>query len=143
MVNFLFKWLINILSLIVVVALVPGISIARWEVAVISVLLLSFINSTLRPLLVIFTLPFNILSLGLLTLFINAGMFYLTSKFIEGFTVENFLSAFWGSLLYSVLSFSLGLFFLPRNVTGPRARSYHCKEENADVIDIEAKSIDE
>ena len=72
-------------------------------------LVLGIINAFLRPLIILITLPMNILTLGTLTLFINGALFYLVSKIVKGFVITGFWSAFWGYILFSIISFLLSL----------------------------------
>ncbi len=142
--GFLIKWLVNIITLIVVINIVPGIHSDRLETTVVAALLLGLINAFLRPWVIAFTLPLTILTLGLFTLFVNGFMLYLVSKLVEGFAISNFWSAFWGALCFSVISFLLNIFISPQGGiqayhygyrSGSRSRSPH----DHNVIDVEAK----
>ena len=137
------KWLINISALLLVTAFVPGIYVDKWQTAVIAALVLGLLNAFLRPLLILLTLPLNILSLGILTLVINAAMFYLASQLVKGFHIVNFTSAFFGALFFSISSFLLNLFVNPSvnakvNVSGNTSRP---KAGRNDVIDVEGKVV--
>ena len=72
-------------------------------------LLLGFVNAIIRPLLVLITLPITILTLGLFTLVINGLMFWMVSGLVEGFVVPGFWAAFWGALVYSLLTWMVSL----------------------------------
>jgi putative membrane protein len=61
-------------------------------------------NTFIKPLLILFTLPLVLLSLGLFLLFINAGILYVLPHFVHGFHVHNFISAFFSSLLLSLIT---------------------------------------
>ena len=140
--DFLIRWAIHTISLIVVIAFVPGIYVDRWEVTVIASLLLGFLNTFLKPLIMILMFPLYILSLGLLTLVINGLMFYLASRMIKGFYVESLFSAFFGALLFSMISFLLNVFFHADKKVD--MRFYHKRfSADKDVIDVEAKSLDD
>ena len=78
--------------------------------------MLALVNAYLRPLVVLLTLPINILSLGLFTLVINASMFLLVSWFIPAFHVEGFWTALGGALVMSIVSFLLNWFLNPEQV---------------------------
>jgi len=143
MLDFLIRWVIHTISLIVVVAVIPGIYVDRWEITIVVSLILGFLNTFLKPLIIFLTLPLYILSLGFMTLIVNGFMFYLASEMIQGFYVENFFNAFLGALLFSVMSFLLNVFF---NVGGKfRTRVYHKRfsTDNSDIIDVEGKSRDD
>ena len=96
--------MINAAALLVVVNIIPGINISSWGVLFATVIVISLLNAVLKPVLMLLTLPINILTLGLFTLFINAFMFYLASELIKGFRIEKFWDAFFGALCYSAVS---------------------------------------
>ena len=145
MTGFLVKWFANIIALMAVVHIVPGIRVDKWETAVLASLALGLVNAFLRPLIVMFTLPLSILSLGLFTFVINAFLFYSVSKIIAGFTVIDFSSAFWGALIFSVLSFVISLLINPQGRIQMHARRYDSrpKTKYRDVIDVDAKLEDD
>ncbi len=111
--GFFVRWLIHGLSLVVVVNIISGIRIENWQTTAVAALVLGLLNAFLRPILLLFTLPINILTLGLFTLFINAGLFSLTSWLIKGFYVAGFWNAFFGALVFSITSGLLNLIFNP------------------------------
>jgi putative membrane protein len=100
-------WLINALALVIITHLVPSIHINGFGTAMIVAVVLGLLNASLRWVLIILTLPVNILTLGLFTLVINALMFWLCAVLLKGFEVSGFWSAFFGSLLYSFVSWLL------------------------------------
>ena len=76
---------------------VPGIKVDSISTVVIAAALLGLINVFIKPILIIFTLPLNILTLGLFTFIINALLLELVAYFVKGFEVQSFLAAFLGS----------------------------------------------
>ena len=119
----LVRWLINAVALLVAAFVVPGIhlSAARahatphdWVTLAVVALILGVINAVIRPLLILLTLPLEIITLGLFTFVINAFMLLLTSGIAHrldlGFHVDGFKAAFLGSLLISIVSFLLSRF---------------------------------
>ena len=100
----LLRWLLNALTLIVIASYVPGIAVNGFYAALITALVLGLVNALLRPVLLILTLPVNILTLGLFTLVINAFLFWFVSSIVKGFVVTGFWPAFWGALIFSVTS---------------------------------------
>ena len=104
MVYILSRLIINAAALLVVVNIIPGINIPSWGTLLAAVIVIGLLNAFLKPLLVLFTLPINILTLGLFTLFINAFIFYLTSELIKEFRVNGFWEAFFGALVFSIIS---------------------------------------
>ena len=107
--DFLLRWGISALSIFIVAHIVKGIEIPSVSVVLVVALVLGIINAFLRPLIILITLPMNILTLGTLTLFINGALFYLVSKIVKGFVITGFWSAFWGYILFSIISFLLSL----------------------------------
>lgn len=95
---------LNALSLLVVTWLVPGVYVRSFPVAFIAAIVLGLVNALIRPLLQILSLPITILTLGIFALVINALMFWLASKIAPGFEVVGFSAAFWGALVFSIVS---------------------------------------
>jgi putative membrane protein len=110
----LLVWLINALSLLAVPYVLSSVSFAGFYAALITALVLGLLNTLIRPLLVLVTLPITILTLGLFTLVINALLFWFVASFVDGFHVAGFWSAFWGALLYSVISSVASGLLIPR-----------------------------
>ena len=98
------RWVLNALALLLVAYLVPGVVVSSFWTALLLVLVFGIVNVTIKPLLLLFTLPINILSLGLFTLVINALLFWFVANIIKGFTVANFWAAFLGALAYSLIT---------------------------------------
>jgi putative membrane protein len=96
---FILRLVINALIIIGIAYLVPGITVSSFYTALLVAVILGLVNAILRPILILLTLPVNILTLGLFTLVINALLFWLVSTIIKGFTVDGFMPAFWGALL--------------------------------------------
>jgi len=105
----LIKWLINSLAIFVVTYIVRGIEVASPITAIVAAFVLGIINAFLRPFIILITLPINIFTLGLFTFFINGFLFYTVSKIVKGFVITGFWPAFFGSLLFSTISFLLSL----------------------------------
>lgn len=103
--GFLIKWLINAVALLLVVNMTSGAGVSDWTALIVAALVIGLLNAFLKPVLVIITLPINILSLGLFTLAINGFIFYLASKLVRGFYVTGFWGAMWAALLFSMISF--------------------------------------
>jgi putative membrane protein len=103
------RWIINAVALMLVSYLFQSIEVSSFAAALIAALVLGLVNAVIRPILIVITLPINILTLGLFTLVINALLFWFVASFLEGFEVAGFWSAFWGALTYSVISFLISL----------------------------------
>lgn len=94
------RWLLNTLVLLLVSFIVPGVEFSSLWSALVTSVIFGLINALIRPILILLTLPINILSLGLFTLVINTLMFWLASNIVKGFEIQNFAAAFWGALVY-------------------------------------------
>lgn len=105
--SILLRWLISAVVIMLVGSLVPGIHIAGLWTALIATLVLGILNALLRPILIILTLPVTILTLGLFSLIINAGIFLLATTIVKGFTVDSFTAAFIGSLLLWLINWGI------------------------------------
>jgi len=140
--GFLVKWFVNILALMAVVNIIPGINADKWQTVVVAALILGLVNAFLRPLIFLFTLPLNILSLGFLTFIINGFLFYSVSKVINGFSVNNFWNAFWGALFFSMISSILSLLINPEGKIELRyyRSASRGKPGYKNVIDVEGKT---
>ena len=103
----LLKWLVNAMALFIVVHVVPGVSVAKWQTLLAGALVLGLLNAFFRPILIFLTLPVNILTLGLFTLVINGLLFYLAAWLVKGFHVTGFWSSFVAALVFSIVSFML------------------------------------
>ena len=102
--QFIVRLLINAMALMATATLIDGISANGFSGAIIAALVLGIINAFIRPVLLLFTLPLNFLTLGLFTFVINALMLMLTSFFVSGFVVDGFFAALVGSVVLSVIS---------------------------------------
>ena len=133
-VNLLVRWLILAVGVVLAAKLVPGIRCDDGLTLAVVVLLLSFFNVVLKPLLLLFTLPFVVLTMGLGIWVINAGLFYLVGRLVEGFHVAGFGSALLGALIVSVTNLVMSRLMLPpaRPPGGPRPGA----PRRDDVIDI-------
>jgi len=106
----LLRWLILTLAIVIAGYLFPGIQVSSFGAALLSAMVLGILNAFFRPILIILTLPINILTLGLFTFVINAFLLMMTSGVIGGLIVNGFGSALLGSLIISVVSWLLSSF---------------------------------
>ena len=104
------RWLILTFAIIVTSYLLDGIYVSGFISAFFAAAILSMLNAFFRPILLILTLPINVLSLGFFTFVINALMLLMVSGVIPGFNVSGFWSAVFGSLLISLVSWGLTSF---------------------------------
>jgi len=108
--NIIIRLIINIFALLVVVNIVSGSAITGWGTLIAAALVIAVLNIILKPVLIILTLPINVLTLGLFTLIINAFLMYLTSVLVKGFYIRDFWSAFLAALVFSIVSIVLNMF---------------------------------
>ncbi len=134
-VNLLVRWLVLALGVVLSTKIVPGISYDTGTTLFVVVVLLSLFNAVLKPLLLLFTLPFIVLSLGVGIWLINALLFYFVGRLVDGFHVAGFGSALLGALIVSVTNLVLNrLLTPPRPPAGPGRSGAPAKRD--DVIDI-------
>jgi len=112
--HLLSKWLVSSVAIMLSAYIIPGVTIANFWSALCLSLFLGLINITLKPLLIVLTLPVNILSLGLFTFVINAGLILLASSIVKGFEVEGFWVAMLFSLVLSVVTYILHKLFITK-----------------------------
>ncbi|MCL5675787.1 MAG: phage holin family protein [Patescibacteria group bacterium] len=105
------NWLISAVAILVTAYLLPGVHVQGFMTALVVSVVLGIVNAVVKPVLVIFTLPITILTLGLFTLVINAFLVLLTSALVPGFKVDGFLTAFLFSLVLSIVNFFLQKIF--------------------------------
>jgi putative membrane protein len=106
----LLHWGIITLALWVTSAVFKGVSFSSAQALLVSALLLGFANTIVRPVLVFFTLPLTLLTLGTFLLVINALMILMVSALVQGFKVSGFWTAFFASIFISIFSFILEMF---------------------------------
>lgn len=104
MLQFILTWVISALAVLATAWVVPGLSIDGIPSALIAAPLFGVVNAVVKPILVIFTLPLTILSLGLFLLVVNAMAFGLVGYFTPGFHVDGFFAALFGSFVLSLVS---------------------------------------
>jgi len=98
----LLRWALLACSLLLVAHLLGGVEVRSFGAALVAALVLGLLNTLVRPLLILLTLPVTLLTLGLFVFVINALMFWLAGWALEGLHVEGFGAALLGSLLYSL-----------------------------------------
>ena len=109
MLGILIRWLLGGLALYLTTKIVPGLHVTDAGVVLLAVFVMGLLNAILRPIVNLFTGCLQILTLGLLTLIINAGFFWLAGNLVQGFQVAGFWPAFWGAIVMSVISFVLNM----------------------------------
>ena len=110
----LLAWLINAAALFALPYLMQSIRIDNFVTALIAALVLGLVNTLIRPVLVLLTLPVTVLTLGLFILVINGLLFWAVASFVSGFQVAGFWSALGGALLYTLISWGLSALLLKK-----------------------------
>jgi len=103
------RWLVSAAALYLTSQIVRGIQIAGVVPLLFAAVTIGVLNAFVRPVVLLFTLPLNILTLGLFTLVVNAAMLWMASKVVIGFSVHGFWSSLGGWLLMSFFTFLINL----------------------------------
>lgn len=104
MLNFFLTWVLSAISLWITAYIVPGLTITSWQAAAVGVVVMGLVNAIVKPILILFTLPLTLLTLGLFLLVINAFSLLLVGYFTPGFQVAGFIPALLGSIVLSLVS---------------------------------------
>lgn len=96
------RWFLLAAALLLVAHLYPGVVVTSFGSALVAAFVLGLLNTLLRPLLVLLTLPVTVVTLGLFLFIINAAMFYMAASLLSGLSVTGFAAALIGSLIYSL-----------------------------------------
>ena len=97
------KWLLSAVALLALAHLYSGVAVTSFGVALLAAFVIGALNTIVRPILVLLTLPVTLVTLGLFLFVINALMFWAAASMLEGFAVRGFGAALVGSVIYSVL----------------------------------------
>jgi len=105
----LLVWILNAIALLGVAAIYPGVQVQDWLSAIIAAMVLGLVNTIVKPILVILTLPVTIVTLGLFLIVLNALLFWGVSEVVKGFHVDGFWQAVVGAILFSIIGWLLSL----------------------------------
>lgn len=109
--HFVFRWIITTVAILIASRLIPGIHVDGTGASIGAALLLGILNAFIRPILLLLSAPLILLTLGVFILIINALLLWWVPTFVPGFEVDSFGSAFWGSIIVSLVSWMLSAFF--------------------------------
>ena len=109
MLRILLVWLLNALALMAVAYLMPSVQVASFGAALVAALVLGLVNTLLRPLLVLLTLPVTLLTIGIFYFVLNGLLFWGVGSLLEGFEVGGLESGILGGLLYGLIAWGLSL----------------------------------
>jgi putative membrane protein len=105
--HFLIRVIVNAVALMIVAYFLPGVSVTSPLGALVAAFVLGIVNAILRPILIVLTLPIQIVTLGLFTFVINGVLFYWVGHLGIGLVVDGFWPAFWGAIVLGIVSFLL------------------------------------
>jgi len=108
--GFVVRWVINAIALVITAMIISGMDFNGILAPFVAALVIGVLNAIVRPILIVITLPINILTLGLFTFVVNAVMIQITASVVSGFQVTGFWAAFIGAILMSIVSFILSFF---------------------------------
>lgn len=97
--NYILKILLSAVAVVLLAKLIPGVMVDTYTTAIWVAFLIGILDTILKPILVVLTIPVTILTLGLFLFVINAGLILLADNWIDGF----YVSGFWAALLFSIL----------------------------------------
>lgn len=109
MFKLLLKWVLQAAALMFVAFLLAGIHIPDFTAALWAAAIVGLLNTIVRPVLLLLTLPITILTLGLFLIVINALMFWLAGSLLSSFVVDGFMWALLGAVVYSILGMVIDL----------------------------------
>ena len=129
----LIKWVLLTASILLVSYVLDGIKVDDFVTALFAAALLGILNSLVRPVLILLTLPINLITFGIFIFIINAALLMLVSKLITGFHVAGFGTAIFGSILISITNAMLNWLIKDRSLRKPQP------PRPTDTIDLEEK----
>lgn len=109
--GFLLRWLFNAIAIALTTRIVQGVQVPDFTAAILAALILGIVNAFIRPVVLLFTLPINLLTLGLFTLIVNTLMLYIVAAVVPSFVITGFIPALVGALLIAIISTLLSHIF--------------------------------
>jgi putative membrane protein len=109
MMRLIIRVLASTLAVLIAARLIPGIEVNGYQAALVAAIVLGLLNVTIRPIIMLLTLPLNLLTLGLFSWVINGFLFWIVGNILEGFKVHDFVAAFLGALLVTLISWIVNL----------------------------------
>lgn len=134
--GFFAKLIVLTLAVLVASELLPGIKVSSLGIAILTAFVISLLNNFLRPILIVLTLPFTVVTMGLFLLIINGIIIWLTGKMVPGFEVESFGAAFLFGLLITVFTYILEIPDKIRQKREYRSRNHDGDDGFADCEDV-------
>ncbi len=109
--GFLLRWLFNAIAIFMTTRIIQGVQVPDFTTAILAALILGIVNAFIRPIVLLLTLPINLLTLGLFTLIVNTLMLYIVAAVVPSFVITGFVSALVGALLIAIISTLLSHIF--------------------------------
>lgn len=113
MVATLVNWILSAIAILITANVVPGFKVDSFTTALIVALVLGIVNAVIKPILLILTLPINLITFGLFTFVINATLILLVSQFVKGFTVVGFVPALIAAVILWLISLVINFVLFP------------------------------
>lgn len=107
MIHFILRWLVSGLAVLITSKIIPGFKIESFAAACFAVVIIGLANAILWPVLFVFTLPINVLTLGLFTFVLNGAVLKICAVFVPGFIIDSWFSAILGSIVLSLVGMAL------------------------------------
>jgi putative membrane protein len=101
-------WLVLTLAVLATPYVVSGIHVNGILTAIVVAAVLGFINTVVKPVVTLLTLPINILTLGLFSVILNGLFFWFVAVIVSGFSIDNFIAAIWGALVVAIINWIVG-----------------------------------
>ena len=138
--SFLMRWLATTIAVAVAEQLLANIYADGWFSLIIAALLLGIINAVIRPVLLLLSLPFILVTLGFFILVVNALMLWIVGKIVPGFHVDGFWTAFFGAIIIGIVNWALSAVF--KGSDGQYHVMTHHSEIRTGMKRVEGRVID-
>lgn len=105
MMKILATWVLVAAAILALPSIVPGIVVTSFSTALLVALFFGILNAVVRPIILLIAFPITLITFGLFSFVVNAGLFWWVGSFVKGFEVHGFVAALLGSLVVSVVSY--------------------------------------
>jgi len=107
------NWILSAIAIVVIANYLPGVSVASFTTALVVALVLGIINAVIKPIIMILTLPINIITFGLFTFVINAVLILIVARLVPGFTITGFVPALIAAIALWLISTLINFVLFP------------------------------
>jgi len=115
-ISIVLTWIATALSLLVVDLIVPGVNLSTFSAALIAAVAVGLVNSFVKPILSVLSLPLNLVTLGLFSLVVNGICFWLAATLVPGFSVHGILAFIFGPIILSAVNAFLSNYLAQRSI---------------------------